>query len=131
MMNNGKDVLAGKLKKLRKSFGMTQDDIAELLGMSRTSFSKYENGATVPPLNVMRKLSAIYNVPIEFLIHDEQPGKLVFKASTDNEIPDLEDESLKYFTQLTHEERKLILKLRLMKQDKKREIFDSIEQAED
>lgn len=130
MLNEGKAVLADKLRRLRKSFGMTQDDIAELLGMSRTSFSKYENGATVPPLNVMRKLSAIYNVPIEFLIHDDHPGKLVFKASTDNEIPDLENDSLKYFTQLTQEEKKLILKLRLMQQDKKREIIDSIEDAE-
>ena len=131
MLNGEKVVLADKLKNLRKSFGMTQDDIAELLDMSRTSFSKYENGATVPPLNVLRKLSAIYNVPIEFLIHDEQPGVLVFGSSDDNEIPDIDGDSLKYFTQLTREERMLILKLRLMQADKKKEIIDAIENNDD
>lgn len=131
MLNGEKVVLADKLKNLRKSFGMTQDDIAELLDMSRTSFSKYENGATVPPLNVLRKLSAIYNVPIEFLIHDEQPGVLVFRSSNDNEIPDVDGDSLKYFTQLTREERMLILKLRLMQADKKKEIIDAIENNDD
>ena len=131
MLKDGKAVLADKLKNLRKSFGMTQDDIAELLDMSRTSFSKYENGATVPPLNVLRRLSAIYNVPIEYLIHDDQPGVLVFKSNDDNEIPDFDGDSLKYFTQLTREERKLILKLRLMQADKKKEFLDAIENSED
>ncbi len=131
MLSGEKVVLAEKLRNLRKSFGMTQDDIAELLDMSRTSFSKYENGATVPPLNVLRKLSAIYNVPIEFLIHDEQSGVLVFRSNDDNEFPDIDGDSLKYFTQLTHEERMLIFKLRLMQADKKKEIIDAIENNDD
>ncbi|MBP3939220.1 MAG: helix-turn-helix transcriptional regulator [Clostridia bacterium] len=127
MFNEDKLVLADKLKNLRKSFGMTQDDIAELLDMSRTSFSKYENSAAVPPLKVLRKLSAIYNVPLEYLIHDEQPGVLRFNSNNDNEIPEIDGDSLKYFTQLTHEEKILILKLRLMQSDKKKEIIDAIE----
>lgn len=105
--------LADKLKKLRKDFCMTQDEVAELLDMSRTSFSKYENGAANPPLRVLRKLAAIYNVPIDFLIQDEQNMLIL------NSNPDIADESLMYFSQLSAEERNLILRLRLMtKEDK-------------
>lgn len=117
--------LATKLKELRKNFCMTQDDIAELLDMSRTSFSKYENGAANPPLSVLRKLSAIYNVPLEYLIHDETT-KMVFHSSDEPETPEVENQ-YRYFSQLTKEERKLILKLRLMKKEKKAEIIRAIE----
>ena len=122
--------LADKLKELRKNFCMTQDDIAELLDMSRTTFSKYENGAANPPLSVLRKLSVIYNVPIEYLIHDEHSSKLIFNSSTEDKVPE-EEQSFQYFSQLTKEERKLILKLRLMKKEKKAELMRSIESTDE
>ncbi len=108
--------MANKLRNLRKDFCMTQDQIADLLGMSRTSFSKYENGAANPPLNVLRKISAIYNVPIEYLIHDELNKPYL------NSDPDIEDsavDSAKYFTQLTDEEKMLVLRFRLMSKEDK------------
>ena len=104
-----------KLKELRADCHMTQDDIAELLNMSRTSFSKYENGAANPPLNVLRKLSAIYNVPIEYLIHDEITSIRLNNGKNETE-PDVED-VLKGFSDLTREEKMLIMKLRLKGSD--------------
>lgn len=100
-----------KLKELRIFYNMTQDDIAELLDMSRTSFSKYENGAANPPLNVLRKLSAIYNVPIEYLIHDEVTSITLNDGKNEDE-PDLEA-ALRGFSDLTRDEKMLIMKLRL------------------
>ncbi|MBP3442649.1 MAG: helix-turn-helix domain-containing protein [Clostridia bacterium] len=108
--------MANKLRKLRKDFCMTQDQIADILGMSRTSFSKYENGAANPPLNVLRKISAIYNVPIEYLIHDEQNKPFL---NSDPDADDSADESAKYFTQLTDEEKMLILRFRLLSKEDK------------
>lgn len=111
-----------KLKNLRVHYKMTQDDIAELLSMSRTSFSKYENGASNPPLNVLRKLSAIYNVPIEYLIHDEQ-SNFVFNDEKNTEEPDIEN-AVNYFTDLTREEKMLIMKLRLKGADAAQKLLD-------
>ena len=71
MTNPPNPELGKKLLKLRKEFKMTQDDVANILGMSRTSFSKYENGIANPPLQVMRKLASIYNVGLEYLIFDD------------------------------------------------------------
>lgn len=109
-----------KLKDLRIFYKMTQDDIAELLDMSRTSFSKYENGASNPPLNVLRKLSAIYNVPIEYLIHDEFTS-LDFNDDGNSAAPDLE-EAIRGFSDLTRDEKMLIMKIRLKGADKLKEL---------
>ena len=118
--------LANKLKELRKDFCMTQDELAELLGMSRTSFSKYENGAANPPLTVMRKMAAIFNVPIEYLIHDEQKNFVL------NSNPDAVDDadSSKFFTQLTDEERKLVLRFRLMNKEEKERALEQFDSEE-
>lgn len=77
--------LGRKLLRLRKDFKMTQDDVAKILGMSRTSFSKYENGNTNPPLPVLRKLAKIYNVGLEYLIFDEKTLIRVNDSSEEDE----------------------------------------------
>lgn len=124
MSEINKNDLSYKLKELRNAFCMTQDEVAEVLGMSRTSFSKYENGATFPPLNVMRKLSKIYNVPIEYLIHDND-NFLVLNDGKNSEEPD-PDNLVSHFAQLTPEERTVIMKLRLLDKEQKTEILEKL-----
>lgn len=115
-----------KLKDLRIFYKMTQDDIAELLSMSRTSFSKYENGAANPPLNVLRKLSAIYNVPIEYLIHDEMTSITLNDGGNDEE-PDIE-QAIRGFSDLTRDEKMLIMKLRLKGADALKKIDELLDE---
>lgn len=118
--------LSEKLKELRKRACMTQDDIAEILDMNRTSFSKYENGASTPPLAVLRKLAKIYSVPLEYLIHDEQPF-IVLNESTAEDVEREKSDTVFNFAQLSPEERKLIMKMRLMSDEKKKDLLNSIE----
>ena len=117
-----------KLRELRIFYGMRQDDIAELLGMSRTTFSKYENGASNPPLAMLRKLAAIYNVPIEFLIHDEVTSITLNDGKTDEEPEP--DEALRGFADLTRKEKMLILKLRLMGADALKKVDEMLSDDE-
>lgn len=114
--------LGRKLLRLRKDFKMTQDDVAKILGMSRTSFSKYENGNTNPPLPVLRKLAKIYNVGLEYLIFDEKTLIRVNDSSEEDEntadvpysrITDLrpiEKEIVGKFRTLSDEEKEAFLK---------------------
>jgi transcriptional regulator with XRE-family HTH domain len=125
-MENKRMTLSEKLKDLRKCACMTQDDIAEVLEMNRTSFSKYENGASTPPLAVLRKLAKIYSVPLEYLIHDEQPF-YVLNESTEEDVEREMSDTVSNFAQLSPEERKLIMKMRLLSDVKKKEIIHSIE----
>lgn len=118
--------LSEKLKFLRKNACMTQDDIAEILEMNRTSFSKYENGAANPPLAVLRKLALIYNVPLEYLILDEQ-SVVVLNSSTIDDVERERNEQVFNFAQLTPEERKFIMRMRLMSKEKKDKLIKNIE----
>ena len=47
---------------------MTQEDIAKLLGISRSGYTYYETGKTVPSVEVLQKLSAIYNTTIDVIV---------------------------------------------------------------
>jgi len=62
------DDLGSKLKMLRKSRGLTQDIIADLLGVSRGNVSHYENNSRTPSIKSIEKLASFYNVSTEFLL---------------------------------------------------------------
>ena len=122
-------VLAKKLKELRKSVCMTQDDVAMLIGMNRTSFSKYENGAANPPLAVLRKLAKLYAVPIESLIVDDVSKNFVNSADTDELLGDFDlNEISMFFSKLSPDERMMILKMRMLSDEDKNKIKDQIDE---
>ena len=60
--------LGESLKKIRKQYKMTQEEIAKLLGMGRSGYTYYETGKTVPSIEVLQKLSAIYNTTIDAIV---------------------------------------------------------------
>ena len=123
MTDKEKSNIGKKLKKMRTELGLTQDDIAEVLSMNRTTFSKYENGAAVPPVNVLMKLAALFNVPVSVMLNDD--NTLRFNSPERDDV-DADTGSVSDFTQLNRDETKLILKLRLMNADKKARIKELI-----
>ena len=56
-----------KLKALRKSHGMTQTTLAELLGKQKSTVSNYETGYAPPTYDTLQKLAVIFNVSIDEL----------------------------------------------------------------
>lgn len=64
-------ILADKIIELRKKSGMTQDELAEKLGVSRQSVSKWESAQSTPDLNRILKLSEIFSVSTDILLKDE------------------------------------------------------------
>lgn len=57
-----------KLYKLRSAAGLSQTDVANVVGVTNKSVSKWENGATKPSTNVLRKLADLFNISIEELL---------------------------------------------------------------
>lgn len=51
-----------RLKEARKKYGVTQDKVAELLGISKQTISNYETGNTYPPEKMLDKLCKLYGV---------------------------------------------------------------------
>lgn len=56
------------LKKLRLQNDYTQQKLADLLHMNRTSISRYETGSLEPDINTLIKIAGIFNVSIDWLI---------------------------------------------------------------
>ena len=63
-------ILADKIISLRKKEGMTQEDLAGQVGVSRQSVSKWESSLSMPDLDKVVKLSQIFSVSTDFLLDD-------------------------------------------------------------
>lgn len=59
-----------KLIKLRKSNGLSQEDLAEKLGVSRQAISRWESGSTLPDMSNLIQLSELFGVSTDYLVHD-------------------------------------------------------------
>ena len=66
--------LEEKLISLRKANGLSQFNLAEKIGISRQSVSKWEAGASKPSTENLKTLAALYDVPLEYLLNEDDPG---------------------------------------------------------
>lgn len=57
-----------RIRDLRTDFDLTQKELAKILGMSQTGYSKYETGENDIPTEVLIRLSNYYNVSIDYLL---------------------------------------------------------------
>lgn len=57
-----------RIRDLRTDNDMTQSELAKLLGMSQTGYSKYETGENDIPTQILIKLARIYNTSIDYLL---------------------------------------------------------------
>lgn len=69
-----------KLLTLRKANGLTQEQLAEKLDVSRQSVSKWESGQAVPELEKIVALSAVFNVTTDYLLKSSQIDDLSVKT---------------------------------------------------
>ena len=64
--------LSEKLKSYRKSFDLTQEELAEKLNVSRQVITKWESELGMPEVSNLKALSELFNVSVDFLLDDEQ-----------------------------------------------------------
>lgn len=64
-------ILAEKISILRKQNGWSQEELAEKLGISRQSVSKWELGATIPDIDKIINMSRLFSVSTDYLLKDE------------------------------------------------------------
>ncbi|MEN2765795.1 helix-turn-helix domain-containing protein [Ornithinibacillus xuwenensis] len=59
---------SSRLTSLRKNRGLSRDDLAEKLGVSYSTISKYESGSREPDFGTLQKISDIFDVTTDYLI---------------------------------------------------------------
>ncbi len=60
------------LKEIRKKRNLNQQKVAMDLNISREALSHYENGKREPSLDMLNKMSAYFNVSIDYLINGKE-----------------------------------------------------------
>jgi len=70
-----------KLQELRKNKGLTQEELAESLYVSRTAVSKWESGRGYPSIDSLKEISKFFSVTIDDLLSSE---KIIYIAEREN-----------------------------------------------
>lgn len=86
-------IFSDRLKLLREQSSYTQKEMAEMLGMTQSNYSKYEYGTREPNLENIDKISDIFDVSIDFLFGKEPKQMDVVPVPV---LVDIIDEQLIY-----------------------------------
>ena len=85
--------LANRIQTLRKQNGMSQEALAEKLGVTRQAVSKWESEQSVPDMENIIAISDLFEVSTDYLLKGKEQeitsGKSELKIDLKNEIPDL------------------------------------------
>ena len=95
--------IGGFLRELRKEKELTQEQLAEKLGVSSRSVSRWENGITMPELGILVELADYYEVDIKEIIDGERKSEIMKKE---------EKETLRKVADYAEAEKKLVVKRR-------------------
>lgn len=78
--------LADKITALRRQRGLSQEELADMLDVTRQSVSKWEGGQSVPDIQKILQLSAIFGVTTDYLLKDDE-GEEVIASRSDAPSP--------------------------------------------
>lgn len=98
--------LGKRIQKQRKLIGLTQAQLAAKINISHTQLTRYESKDVQPPADVLKRLSEIFDVSIDYLVNGNQSDK-VEQTLKDAELI----KNFKQLDQLPDEEKKSILRV--------------------
>ena len=104
---------AEKLRFYREACALSQQQVADALGIDRTTYTKYETGSGNLKLDKLAKIAAVFNIPTEALLPDSSD-----KIRPAEKVSDC-DLSEASFLQLSSEERGLIAMYRALSSSEK------------
>ena len=78
--------LGQKLKEIRKKFGLSQEQLAEIINVSRQAITKWETDAGLPDTENLKELSRIFEISINYLLdNNNELPLLVMKKKLDKD----------------------------------------------
>lgn len=112
--------LAESLKRIRKKYKMTQEDIALFLGVSRSGYTYYETGKTTPSVEVLKKLATIYDTTIDEIVGMPSKTTTAVRNVSEENVAGKGVDPLMY---MKKEEQNLIMAFRLASKENKEKIL--------
>jgi len=110
------------LRILREQNGLTQAQVANVLQISRSTYTYYEMGRTKPDINTLKKLGRLYDISMDTLM----------EYSREKSSAVLHDNSLIYtsnrlMSELNPREQNLLMAFRLMGEKEREKIMDIVQ----
>lgn len=63
--------LGQKLRKIRSKFGLSQEQLAEVINVSRQAIIKWENDGGLPDVSNLQEISEVFGVTVDYLLNDD------------------------------------------------------------
>ncbi len=106
--------LGSNLSYYRKLAGLTQQQVADMLNLNRTTYTKYETGASEPSIEILKRIAETFGVEVGDLLN-ESPDQINFDVfDSDFENDNLKKELkvlCKDYSLLSREDREEVLRL--------------------
>lgn len=67
-----KKLIAEGMAELRKAKALSQKEVAAIVGISQATYSAYERGRNEPPVEILVRLSHLYQVPIDIIVQKDR-----------------------------------------------------------
>lgn len=74
------------LRELRKARGITMKELGDMLGVSESTISLYENGKREPSYELLLKIAEFFNVSVDYLLRGEDKKPVAPKGSELDEL---------------------------------------------
>lgn len=74
--------VSSRLRMLRKDAGMTQQDIADKLDVTRVSVGKWESGIAIPRPKNLEDLAALFGTSVSYLLGEDGPERVESRATS-------------------------------------------------
>jgi len=113
---NDKQILSATLKQHRKDLSLTQEQVAQVLEIDRSTYAYYESGRSCPSLEIAAKFAALFGVTVDALVR---------RAEDDTTNPRMHDEDFRF---LRKEEQNLLLRYRRLSYDARDEARKYLEE---
>ena len=114
------ETLGQRLKRIRNCNDFTQQQVADILNIDRSTYSYYETGKTEPNHETTIKLAKIFNVSIEELLTGEKRKET--GALDTGYFPG----SREFFNNLSKDEKFFLINYRLLNKEDKKELTDML-----
>ena len=125
--------MGARIKNLRKNAGMTQQDLADHLGIGRSAVLKYEKGEVLNiPYEKISKIASLFDVSPEYILafsNDEKTSDVTFDMAKNCLISSYGEDAfvlLERYSRLTNKNKKKLLDL--CEDIEKAERYDSAKQ---
>lgn len=116
-----------RLRELRIKSGYTQNQIAKILNIDRSTYSYYEIGKTMPDISVLLTLAKIFNISINELLADETSPHAVADGGGMDYVRGKKNSSHIY--ELSPREKELVGIFRACTEEQKEELLSALKDS--